>query len=1297
MNGLVSTNWFWVILILAGSLGATAQSVQVFEQIPAIEEATSSIVYDLMQDVDGHIWGATEEGVFKHNSQEVYLFNKYNGLPSDAPNRATCLFQDADAQIWLGTENGLLRFSEKDNQFEWIGDGATVQGATLIKSIKGTPDGHIWIGGYNGLWKYDPKSTSYKQIVANFPVTDLWVTEDKVVLVGLKGLKLVDFATNEVLNNPTSTNDIRQVFCVTRYLDNYLLGTKDGQIIILSSDFKFVKSIKLPGQPVIRGIATLPAKGIFVGTDGAGLFQLDDDFNVLSHYTSEVDNINSITINGIYDLLLDKEDFLWVATYGGGVNKTYLKPRPFENIIHLPNNKQSLLHNFTKTILEDERGRFWFGTKEGISVFQPNNNTWEHLAALSNDGKPSIVLSLLEDQNSIWVGTFGQGVFKINKSNLAITHWSAQIQSQLKQPLENVFSIQKDREGNIWIGGDLNHTVIVSATGAIKTYSYSLVRAMASGIDKGMFLGSKFGLIKAYADGFSEEFPALNPSKGAIDFTNITSIKEYAPGQLIIGTNGAGLVYFDYKKNEIQPLDISKTLLTDIIQGFELDKSDKLWVSTTKGIAQVSMSPQDTSIIIYDTRDGLASKEFNAGSYTALRDGRLAFGGTKGVTVINPSFVTENTFSPKVIFEYLTILNQKTSEEQAVKPKGIKAGSIINLQHSENSLNIDFVGVAHGAAAKVLYSWKMTDIQDEWIAPTYDSEVNLSNLNPGDYTFSIKASIDGSAWSEAQSIFIKVSPPWWRTSWAYCFYALAIGALTFGTYRASRILINKRNVEEQVSFFNNITHELKTPLTILLSNLESTAEDEQGLSSDKVKNTAERLKTLFDQLLNFNKVSSGHYQAKDVSKIELESYLTQIAQSFQPLIDAKKLSFKVDNQSSQPHFHYDQGALDKIMFNLTSNAIKYSKEGGSVAITVKNASDGQLQVSVMDNGIGIPEDQQKLILKRYYRGRNAINSQLPGTGLGLMIVKNLVEKDKGTISFQSKEREGTTFFVTIKDKVADFIPSPVAAIEEETIDASEVKAHQNAKILVVEDNDELRDLLVQRLSKYFQVYEAINGQLGLELARDIYPDLILTDLIMPEMDGRAMCEALKEDINLNHIPVFMMTVLNSSEQRLSSIESGVHTYMEKPIDMQFLMTKMIATLKTQKKLREKYVLEKDIKKAEKFRNERDAAFINDLEKFVLEKIKMESLSVYDLCKSVGMSRTALYMKLKNLIDLSPQNFIIHTRLKYARKLLMEGDVQVKEVAYEVGFANPKYFSTSFKKLFGESPTSFLKKLKNDPS
>jgi len=339
----------------------------------------------------------------------------------------------------------------------------------------------------------------------------------------------------------------------------------------------------------------------------------------------------------------------------------------------------------------------------------------------------------------------------------------------------------------------------------------------------------------------------------------------------------------------------------------------------------------------------------------------------------------------------------------------------------------------------------------------------------------------------------------------------------------------------------------------------------------------------------------------------------------------------------------------------------------------------------------------ELILKRYYRGRNAINSQLPGTGLGLMIVKNLVEKDKGTISFQSKEREGTTFFVTIKDKVADFIPSPVAAIEEETIDASEVKAHQNAKILVVEDNDELRDLLVQRLSKYFQVFEAINGQSGLELARDIYPDLILTDLIMPEMDGRAMCEALKEDINLNHIPVFMMTVLNSSEQRLSSIESGVHTYMEKPIDMQFLMTKMIATLKTQKKLREKYVLEKDIKKAEKFRNERDAAFINDLEKFVLEKIKMESLSVYDLCKSVGMSRTALYMKLKNLIDLSPQNFIIHTRLKYARKLLMEGDVQVKEVAYEVGFANPKYFSTSFKKLFGESPTSFLKKLKNDPS
>jgi len=380
---------------------------------------------------------------------------------------------------------------------------------------------------------------------------------------------------------------------------------------------------------------------------------------------------------------------------------------------------------------------------------------------------------------------------------------------------------------------------------------------------------------------------------------------------------------------------------------------------------------------------------------------------------------------------------------------------------------------------------------------------------------------------------------------------------------------------------------------------------------------------------------------------------------------------------------------------LFSNAIKYSKENGLIKIELDKKKDN-LVLSITDNGIGIPKDQQKYILKRYYRGRNAINSNLPGTGLGLMIVKTIIEKDKGSIKFSSVENKGSTFTIRLVNK--KMLYSPETQPEEYTTSLSleeqeSLQEFSGAKILIVEDNDELRDNLVSKLSIYFQVEEAKNGKTGFEKALEFFPDLIVTDLIMPEMDGFEMTKKLQDEISLSHIPILMMTVLNSKKHKQESAKVGITAYLEKPVDINYLIAKIINALSWSKKLREKYLHQVDIKNAEKFRNTKDADFINRLEKYILDQINEESLSVHNLSSHVNMSRTALYMKLKNMVDLSPQNFIIHTRLKYARKKLIEGDMSIKEIAYSCGFSNPKYFSTSFKKLFGESPTTFIKNLK----
>jgi YesN/AraC family two-component response regulator len=370
-------------------------------------------------------------------------------------------------------------------------------------------------------------------------------------------------------------------------------------------------------------------------------------------------------------------------------------------------------------------------------------------------------------------------------------------------------------------------------------------------------------------------------------------------------------------------------------------------------------------------------------------------------------------------------------------------------------------------------------------------------------------------------------------------------------------------------------------------------------------------------------------------------------------------------------------------------------------LNFSKGSKEQLKIEITDEGLGIPQNQQKYILKRYYRARNVINSQRPGTGLGLVMVKKLIEASGGSINFKSKENKGTTFTILLKNLEKKYKQNAISnndTIQELTEtheDQFELDEFSDSKVLIVEDNDELREILVKTLGVYFQIFEADNGKKGLKIASQVFPDIILTDLIMPEMDGMEMSAKIKDDINLNHIPIFMLSVLQNSVQKLESIESGISEYIEKPVDIKFLLAKMTNTLKWQKTLQKKYIHENDSDNASIYRNKNDQNFFKNLEITIIENLENNSFSVHDLSDSLGMSRTSLYMKLKNLVDLSPQDFIIHTKLKLAKKLLIKGEYSIKEVAYSSGFSNPKYFSTSFKKFYDTTPTAFLESLQKD--
>lgn len=1277
-----------------------AQSQSTFQKLASPSSNIQSIVYCIAQDGMGNIWAGTEEGVVRYNSKETFLYNHYQGLPKNISNRIQALFIDSKQHIWTGTQEGVSIFNTQKDRFEFIQNPKS-QHPTLVSSFAEGNDGTIWIGGFNGLWKCETSAEKenfeIKKVADIRRINSIFVDDEKLWIGADGKLQYFNLVTQKVETPLGIPNVLSEISAIQKTDNQYLFGTTSGDFFKTELDFSQTQKIELPilqqgNFPIKKIIQDPNSEDIFVATDGGGLIHLDKNLNLKNTYTNNVDDFNSISSNGIYDIFIGQEKMLWGATYGGGINYLALSAPFFQNITHQINNDNSLINNFTRAILEDSEGRIWFGTKSGVSIWDRKNNQWKNIRTLA--GKTNIVMSLEEDGDFVWAGTFGNGAFKINKNNFSSQHYSNTNDADIRIEISRIYSIEKDTKGNIWLGGLGGELHRISPSGMIRTFPIIQIRQIKKGVNGEVWVVGRNGLQKI-EEGEITDIEQFSPPKTTVDYNTITSLHTHEDGSLTISTNGGGIYFFQPQKNIFQRLTQESGLPSDVVQGVLYENRNMFWASTTRGLAKIIME-KDTIIKVFNQSDGLINSEFNYGSFAKISSGELFFGGVNGVSFFQPKAFQNQSYFPKIVFEEIQILNSSDANEIKNLKNKIHSTQLAQLNYNENSLRIKFVGILHSAPGKVQYSYQMEGANEKWSIPSTENSVNFSNLRPGNYTFKVKASNRDGNWGEVESFSFKITPPWWASNLAYVtYFLLGLGAL-LGAFYLFTIFTNKKNAEEQIAFFSSITHELKTPLTILLSTLESTTKNENGAASNKkIKSTVKRLNTLFDQLLNFNKVASGKYQEKQVAEIHLPTHLEHIIGSFNPLLKKRNINLQVNDQWKKDIFYYDRDVLDKVLFNLISNAIKYSNDGGKIKIILQPDRKLDLKISVADEGIGIPEDQQKYILKRYYRGRNVINSQLPGTGLGLIIVKNLVERDKGIISFESQQNKGTTFFVQLHDQKQDFDPLLFAKSSNEddfSHESSKIAEFSEAKILVVEDNDELRHLLVQRISTFFQVSEAKNGKEGLEKAREVFPDLILTDFIMPEMNGMEMCEALQNDINMNHIPIFMMTVLNSTQNKIESIESGITTYMEKPIDYNFLLAKIVSTFTRQKVLREKYLHQTEVKNAEKFRNKRDAEFINNLEKFVLERAKEEGLSVHDLCRKVGMSRTALYMKLKNMVDLSPQNFIIHTRLKYARQLLAESDINVKEVAYQVGFANPKYFSTSFKKLFGQTPTAFVKSL-----
>lgn len=1296
MQILTIKNYLLLIISIFVCHTLKAQTNTEFQQLLGENISIQSITYAVKQDQNGNLWIASEEGVLKNNSRFYKTYNNYNGLPEKLNNRITQLFIDSKQRIWIGLENDVCKYDKDLDIFKIVASNTKINPSS-VKCIAEDSEGAIWIGAINGLWKYNTTNNTIEQIPKTANIDALYSYKDQLVFGTNDGLYTYHLKKKTVQKIPLNSLPSNITF-ITIINNSFIIGTKTGQILKANLNLTQIARVdfKINSLVPIKDILKTAPKTIYIATDGDGLYKVDESFKIINHFKEDVNSENSLTSNGIYDIELGKENILWMATYGGGINYLDSNKFPFQKIQHRINNSNSIVSNFTRAITKDQNGNLWFGTTKGISIYNKKNNSWRHLNNLSNktEGTQDVVLALQADKEFMWVGTYNSGLFKINVNTLKVEHYS---KISIK-----VYAIYKDSRENIWVGGIEGDVVQIDTKNQIYRYPIRTIRTITETRDGRILAAGKNGVYVIYP--LKKEFKLidpLNPSKNALAYSTINSSYETKDGRFVIASNGDGLLFYNPKNQKIRQLSIASGMPSDIVQGIIAINDSNFWVSTTKGLAHITTTAKDTIINVFDKKDGLSSTEFNYGSFKKLSDSLFAFGGVDGVTLFNPYAIKSQNYKPKIEFELFKLSNKIINPDEKPLLKHINETKEITLKHNENSIEIRFTGISHSSASKVKYSWKLEGFDKEWTTPTLQTIANYTNLSPGSYTFRVKAYNKYSIPGEERVLKITILSPWWATGFAYVVYFFLLVGIVSAIIHFTSIIIRNKNADEQIDFFNNITHEIKTPLTILIASLDSVTEsvDSGDESKKRIKTTVKRINSLFEQMLNFQKVTSTDDLALDATKIDLENHIIKRVNNFAPLTEEKNIEIIVNNHWGKLPYYFDKDIFDKILLNLISNAIKYSLNGGKIKIELYQTASKWLKIDISDEGIGIPNDQQKYILERYYRARNVINSQSPGTGLGLMMTKKLLDKTGGTISFVSEENKGTTFSILLRNLEQEYNKKMSTLQNTLTIDVVneqlEIDEFSDSKILIVEDNDELRTVLVNTLGVYFQVYEAHNGKEGLEKASQIFPDIILTDLIMPEMDGMQMARQLKEDINLNHIPVFMLTVLQNSDQKLESIEAGISEYIEKPIDTQFLLAKMINILKWQKKLRDKYIHDTETDNASLFRNKNDQEFLKSLEEKVLENIENELFSVHDLSGSFSMSRTSLYMKLKNLVDLSPQDFIIHTKLKYAKKLLIEGELSIKEVAYRSGFSNPKYFSTSFKKFYDTTPSGFLESLKKE--
>ena len=1309
-----------IYILLFFPIWATAQT---YKYIGIENGLSNRRIFNIQKDSQGYMWFLTNEGMDRYNGKDIkhYELNKESST-LDAPIRLGWLYTKPQTGIWvIGKQGRIFQYDSNKDDFKMVyklpDTSETISCGYLDRS------NNIWLCRKDSILLYNIKDAHILQFsnILHSNITAIeQVDENHFYIATEVGVRYVKLENGALQIIPVETLDyfhaqVSELYFHQRLKRLFIGSFERGVFVYDINSHEIIRPETDLSDVNIARFSPLNDTDLLIATEGMGIYKVNVNTCKLEHYIiANYQSYNEMNGNNINDVFVDEEKRIWLANYPSGITVIDYRYENYHWMKHAMGNSQSLINDQVHAVIEDRDGDLWFGTSNGISLYNSKTGKWHSFLSSFDQqikDKNHIFITLCEvSPGVIWAGGYTSGIYKINKSTLSVEYFSPYLLSHVNmRPDKYIRDIIKDSKGYIWSGGYYNLKCFNLETNSVRLYPG--LNSITSIIEKdkdNMWIGTVTGLY--LLNRHTGKYQSIEIEIGS---TYINTLYQADNGLLYIGTNGLGIfVYNPINKKFDHYFEENSALVSNRIFTILPEVDGRIMMSTENGIT--CFYTKEKTFKNWTKGEGLLPAYFNASAGAIRKNKGFVFGSTDGAIELPRDVKFPEYKFARLIFSDFYISYQPIYPGVKGSPlkKSIDETEVLKLKHDENTFSFEVSTINYDSPGNALYSWRLEGFYDQWTQPGASNLIRFTNLPPGKYTLYVRAVSreEHNIVFQERAMKIIVTQPFWSSWWAIlCYIILVIWGFYF-IIRVINLRKQKKVSDEKTQFFINTAHDIRTPLTLIKAPLEELLEEETLTDNGITRtNTALRnvevLLRLVSNLINFERTDV--YSSKlCISEYELNSYLNEVYDTFSSYAAIKRIEYTYESTFSYLNVWFDKEKMDSILKNIISNSLKYTPESGKVSISVSDSNDSW-KVIIKDTGIGIPSSEQSKLFKLHFRASNAINSKVTGSGIGLVLVGKLVRLHGGKISVDSVEHQGTTIKIVfpksnknlqnIGEEVVSKFEAQAPVLPAPNIPVKTVTTIDNPnlrRILVVEDNDELRSYLVSSLSSIYNVQACANGKEALMIIKEFWPELVLSDIMMPEMRGDELCVAIKNDIEISHIPVLLLTALGDESNILDGLSIGADEYLIKPFSVKLLRASIANLLKNRELLRSRYanmdIEMQSMVPSAKGTNSLDWKFISTVKSIVDENMSNPEFSVDKLCKLSGMSRTSLYCKLKALTGQSPTEFIRVMHLKRAAQLLKEGVYSVTEISDMTGFSDSKYFREVFKKYYKMSPSRYAK-------